>query len=78
MVKTDRVTSTQMATALRLVKGAMVEGVCPGNEMSEPAPSRAQELRELERLRGENRRLRAVISDLILDRSILEEVLRNS
>ena len=78
MVKTDRVASTQMATALRLVKGGAAEDVCPRNEISAPALSHAPELRELERLREENRRLRAVIADLMLDRSILEEVLRNS
>ena len=37
-----------------------------------------REASELDWLRKENQRLKALISDLMLDRSILEEVLRNS
>jgi putative transposase len=36
------------------------------------------ELRELKQLKEENRRLKGLVADLTLDRSILQEALRNN
>jgi putative transposase len=87
-MKTNRSISGQMARALQLLRsGTPPAEVCARQSVSLGLLRRWQkrfdeprlgEVRELRRLREENAKLKALIRDLLLDRSILEEVLRNS
>ena len=85
-MKTSRFTVEQMAHALKRVEGGVVVGeVCRELGITEATFYRwkkkfggisTPELRELRQLRDENRRLKAVVADLTLDRTMLQEALR--
>ncbi len=85
-MRTSRFTPEQMVMALRQAEsGTPVEEVCRKVGISEATFHRwkkrfgslgVAEVRELRQLREENRRLKTVVADLTLDRSILQEALR--
>jgi putative transposase len=85
-MKTSKFTVEQMAHALKRVEGGVVVGeVCRELGITEATFYRwkkkfggisTPELRELRQLRDENRRLKAVVADLTLDRTMLQEALR--
>ncbi len=85
-MKTSRFTVEQIAQALKRVEGGVVVGeVCRELGITETTFYRwkrkfggisSPELRELRQLRDENRRLKAVVADLTLDRTMLQEALR--
>ena len=65
--------------------GAPIEEICRKMEVSEATYFRWKkkygglgipELRELRQLRDENKRLKGIVADLTLDRTILQEALR--
>lgn len=85
-MRTSRFTVEQIAQALTRVEGGVVVGeVCRELGITETTFYRwkrkfggisSPELRELRQLRDENRRLKAVVADLTLDRTMLQEALR--
>lgn len=84
-MRTSRFTVEQIAHALKRVEGGVVVGeVCRELGITETTFYRwkrkfggisSPELRELRQLRDENRRLKAVVADLTLDRTMLQEAL---
>jgi putative transposase len=85
-MRSSRFTVEQIAQALKRVEGGVVVGeVCRELGITEATFYRwkkkfggisSSELRELRQLRDENRRLKAVVADLTLDRTMLQEALR--
>jgi putative transposase len=85
-MRTSRFTVERIAQALKRVEGGVVVGeVCRELSITEATFYRwkkkfggisSPELRELRQLRDENRRLKAVVADLTLDRTMLQEALR--
>jgi putative transposase len=85
-MRTSRFTPEQMVMALRQAEsGTPVEEVCRKLGISEATFHRwkkrfgsvgVAEVRELRQLRDENRRLKSVVADLTLDKTILQESLR--
>jgi len=85
-VKTSRFTPEQMVMALRQAEGGTPIGdVCRKLGISEATFHRwkkrfgtlgVTELRELRQLRDENRRLKSLVADLSVDKTILQEALR--
>jgi len=74
-----------MLTAAMLTAGASIGQVCQRLEVSEPTLHRwrnqyggmkAEAAKQLKELEIENRRLKKAVADLILDKQILEEVLK--
>jgi putative transposase len=85
-MRTSRFTEEQITFALRQAEGGTpVAEVCRKLGITETTFYRwkkrygnlgVPELRELRQLREENRRLKGLVADLTLDRSILQEALR--
>jgi putative transposase len=85
-VKRSRFTEEQIAMALRQAEaGTTVEEVCRKLGISQTTFFRwkkhygglgVTELRELRQLRDENRKLKSLVADLSLDKTILQEALR--
>jgi len=85
-MRTSKFTVEQIAHALKRVEGGVVVGeVCRELGITEATFYRwkkkfggisTPELRELRQLRDENRRLKGVVADLTLDRTMLQEALR--
>ena len=85
-MKTSKFTDEQIALALRQAEaGTPVGEVCRKLGVSEQTFYRwkkrfgalgLSELRELRQLRDENRKLKGLVADLSLDRTILHEALR--
>ena len=85
-MRTSKFTVEQIAHALKRVEGGVVVGeVCRELGVTEATFYRwkkkfggisTPELRELRQLRDENRRLKGVVADLTLDRTMLQEALR--
>jgi putative transposase len=85
-MRTSRFTEEQITFALRQAEGGTpVAEVCRKLGVTETTFYRwkkrygnlgVPELRELRQLREENRRLKGLVADLTLDRSILQEALR--
>ena len=85
-MRTSRFAPEQMVMALRQAEaGTPIEDVCRKLGISEATFHRwkkrfgtlgVPEVRELKQLREENRRLKSVVADLTLDRTILQESLR--
>ena len=85
-MRKSRFTEEQIALALRQAEGGTpVSEVCRKLGITETTFYRwkkrfgglgVPELRELRQLREENRRLKGLVADLTLDRSILQEALR--
>ena len=85
-MRTSRFTTEQMVLALRQAEaGTPIEEVCRKLGISEATFHRwrkrfgtlgTPEVRELRQLREENRRLKSVVADLTLDKTILQESLR--
>ncbi len=85
-MKTSRFTPEQMVMALRQAEGGTPIGdvrrklasakrrFIAGGSAS--GPWGVTELRELRQLRDENRRLKSLVADLSVDKTILEEALR--
>jgi len=68
-MKTSKFTDEQIAMALRQAEtGTPVGEICRKLGVSE--------LRELRQLRDENRKLKGLVADLSLDKTILHEALR--
>jgi putative transposase len=85
-MKRKRSTEEQIAFALRQAEaGAPVEEVCRKLGISEPTFHRwkkrfagmgVPEIRRLRQLEEENRKLKQLVADLTLDKSMLQDVLR--
>jgi putative transposase len=85
-VRKSRFTEEQIAMALRQAEsGTPVAEICRKLEVTETTFYRwkkkygglgVSELRELKQLREENRKLKQLVADLSLDKSILQEALR--
>jgi putative transposase len=85
-MKRERFTEEQIAFALRQAEaGTPVEEVCRKMGVSEPSFSRwkkrfagmgVPEIRRLRQLEEENRKLKQLVADLTLDKSMLQDVLR--
>ena len=85
-MKRKRCTDEQVAFALRQAEaGTPVEEVCRKMGVSEPSFYRwkkrfagmgVPEIRRLRQLEEENRKLRQLVADLTLDKSMLQDVLR--
>ena len=85
-MRKSRFTEEQIAMALRQGKaGTPVEEICRKMGVSEGTYFRwkkkyaglgISELRELRQVREENRKLKGIVADLTLDRTILQEALR--
>ena len=85
-MRTSRFTVEQMAHALKRVEAGVVVGeVCRELGITETTFYRwkrkfggisSPEVRELRQLRDENRRLKGLVADLTLDRTMLQEALR--
>ena len=87
-MRTSKFTDEQIAMALRQHEaGTPVADICRKLGVSDTTFFRWQkkfgglgtsELRELRQLRDENRKLRALVADLPLDRHMLQEVARKT
>jgi putative transposase len=85
-MKTSKFTDEQIALALRQAEAATPVGeICRKLGVSEQTFYRwkkrfgalgVTELRELRQLRDENRKLKGLVADLTLDKTILHEALR--
>ncbi len=85
-MRTSKFTVEQISHALKRVESGVVAGeVCRELGITETTFYRwkrkfggisSPELRELRQLRDENRRLKNVVADLTLDRTMLQEALR--
>jgi putative transposase len=85
-MKRKRFTEEQIAFALRQAEaGRSVEEVCRKMGVSEPSFYRwkkrfagmgVPEIRRLRQLEEENRKLKQLVADLTLDKSMLQDVLR--
>jgi putative transposase len=85
-MRRSRFSEEQIALALRQAEaGTPVAEICRKLEISETTFFRwkkkfgglgVSELRELKQLRDENRKLKGLVADLSLDKSILQEALR--
>ena len=85
-MKTSKFTEEQIALALRQAEaGTPVADICRKLGVSEQSFYRwkkrfgslgVSELRELRQLRDENRKLKGLVADLSLDKTILQEALR--
>lgn len=85
-MRRSRFSEEQIAIALRQADaGTPVAEICRKLEISETTFFRwkkkfgglgVSELRELKQLREENRKLKGLVADLSLDKSILQEALR--
>jgi putative transposase len=85
-MKTSKFTDEQIALALRQAEaGTPVGEICRKLAVSEQTFYRwkkrfgalgVTELRELRQLRDENRKLKGLVADLTLDKTILHEALR--
>ena len=85
-MRTSRFTHEQIAMALRQAEsGTPVAEICRKLEISEQTFYRwkkrfggmgVSELRELRQLKDENRKLKQIVADLSLDKTILQEALR--
>ena len=85
-MRTSRFTNEQIAMALRQAEsGTPVAEICRKLEISEQTFYRwkkqfggmgVSELRELRQLKEENRKLKQIVADLSLDKTILQEALR--
>ena len=85
-MRTSKFTVEQIAHALKRVESGVVAAeVCRELGITETTFYRwkrkfggitSPELRELRQLRDENRRLKGVVADLTLDRTMLQEALR--
>jgi putative transposase len=85
-MKTSKFTDEQIALALRQAEaGTSVGEICRKLGVSEQTFYRwkkrfgalgVTELRELRQLRDENRKLKGLVADLTLDKTILHEALR--
>jgi len=85
-MRKSRFTEAQIVAALRQAEGGVsVAELCRKLEVTETTFYRwkrqyggmgVSELRELRQLRDENRKLKQVVSDLSLDKTILQESLR--
>lgn len=85
-MRTSKFTVEQISHALRRAEGGVaVAEICRELQITETTFYRwkrkyhgisTPELRELRQLREENRRLKTVVADLTLDRTVLQEALR--
>jgi putative transposase len=85
-MRRSKFTEEQIAMALRQAEaGTAVADICRKLEISQATFFRwkkaygslgVPELRELRQLREENRRLKGLVADLSLDKTILQEALR--
>lgn len=85
-MKRKRFTEEQIAFALRQAEaGTPVEEICRKMGVSEPSFYRwkkrfagmgVPEIRRLRQLEEENRRLKQLVADLTLDKSMLQDVLK--
>jgi putative transposase len=85
-MKRKRFTEEQIAFALRQAEsGTLVEEVCRKMGISEPTFYRwkkqfagmgVSEIRRLKQLEDENARLKKLVADLSLDKTMLQDVLR--
>ena len=85
-MRTSRFTNEQIALALRQAEsGTPVAEICRKLEITETTFYRwkkqfggmgVSELRELRQLKDENRKLKQIVADLSLDKTILQEALR--
>ena len=85
-MKRKRSTEDQIAFALRQAEsGTLVEEVCRKMGVSEPTFYRwkkqfagmgVSEIRRLKQLEDENARLKKLVADLTLDKTMLQDVLR--
>jgi putative transposase len=85
-VRKSRFTDEQIAMALRQAEsGTAVEEICRKLGVSQATFYRwkrkfgglgVSELRELRQLREENRKLKGLVADLSLDKTILQEAMR--